>query len=159
MQGITPFLWFDDAAEEAAAFYASILPRSQVREVTRYPDGSGDQTGRAMVVEVELDGLRLAFLNGGPAHRLTEAFSLVVHPQDQAELDRVWDALLVGGGTPLQCGWLTDRFGVSWQLVPTVLTRLLADPDPGRAARVGTALLTMTKLDIAELEAAAGGER
>lgn len=159
MQGITPFLWFDDTAEEAADFYVSVLPRSEIREVTRYPEGSGDQAGHAMVVEVELDGLRLAFLNGGPAHQLTEAFSLVVHPEDQAELDRVWDALLLGGGTPLQCGWLTDRFGVSWQVVPTAVTRLLADPDPARAARVGTALLTMTKLDIAELEAAAEGDR
>jgi predicted 3-demethylubiquinone-9 3-methyltransferase (glyoxalase superfamily) len=147
---ITPFLWFDSEAEDAAKMYTSIFENSRITDTSR----AGD---RVMSVTFELSGQRLMALNGGPHYQLTPAFSLFVSVESQAELDRTWDALLAGGGKPTRCGWLVDRYGLSWQVIPTTLTKLMSDPDPGRAGRAVQAMMGMIKLDIAELERAAAG--
>jgi len=157
---ITPFLWFTREAEEAAAFYAAIFPNSRITDVARYEGEAasegGPQTGDVLTVAFELDGVPFVALNGGPAFRFTEAISFLVSCVDQAEVDHYWERLGEGGDpSAQQCGWLKDRFGVSWQVVPTRLAELMSDPDPARAARVTVALLAMKKLDIAELERAA----
>jgi predicted 3-demethylubiquinone-9 3-methyltransferase (glyoxalase superfamily) len=154
MQKIQPFLWFDNQAEDAANLYVSLFPNSKIGKVTRYGEGAPGPKGQAMTVEFELDGQPITALNGGPHFKLTEAFSFSVSCEDQAEVDRYWSALTEGGHES-QCGWLKDRFGLSWQIVPTALPRLLADPDPAKAQRVMAAMLKMVKLDIAALEAAA----
>ncbi|HET7765657.1 MAG TPA: VOC family protein [Burkholderiales bacterium] len=154
MQKITPFLWFDTQAEEAAKFYASIFPNSKILKTARYGDAGPGPKGSVMTVEFELDGQRMIALNGGPVFRFTEAISLVVDCKDQKEVDRYWNGLLQGGKES-QCGWLKDRYGLSWQIVPTVLARLLSDPDAKKAKRVMEAMLKMRKIDIAALEAAA----
>jgi predicted 3-demethylubiquinone-9 3-methyltransferase (glyoxalase superfamily) len=148
-QKITPCLWFDGKAEEAAAFYVSIFPDSAVTRVTPGPAGA------ALVVEFRLAGVRFLALNGGPQFTFNEAISLSVDCGTQEEIDDLWDRLSAGG-TPGQCGWLKDRYGVSWQVVPSVLSQLLCDP--ANAGRVMTALMGMTKLDISALRAAAGSE-
>jgi predicted 3-demethylubiquinone-9 3-methyltransferase (glyoxalase superfamily) len=148
-QKITPCLWFDGKAEEAAAFYASVFPDSAVTQVTPGP------TGAALVVEFRLAGVRFLALNGGPQFTFNEAISLSIDCGSQAEVDELWDKLSAGGSGG-QCGWLKDRYGVSWQVVPSVLPQLLADP--AKAGRVMTALMGMTKLDIRALQAAAGGK-
>ena len=156
---VRPHLWFDDQAEEAARFYVSVLPNSEVTTVVRAPANVPDvPEGQAFVVEAVLDGQQVTLMNGGPAFRLDEAFSFVVECQDQAEVDRYWDALTEGGGQPGPCGWLKDRFGVSWQIVPKRLIELLGDEDREKAQRVMAAMLQMGKIDIAELERAAAGE-
>jgi predicted 3-demethylubiquinone-9 3-methyltransferase (glyoxalase superfamily) len=155
MQKITPFLWFDTEAEEAAAFYTSLFEGSRVGAVSRYGEGSPGEPGRVMTVEFELAGQTYVALNGGPEFPFTEAVSLQVSCEDQAEVDRLWDALTEGGAES-QCGWLKDRYGLSWQIVPTRLHELLGDPDPGRSQRAMQAMLGMKKLDVAALEAAAG---
>lgn len=157
MQTISPFLWFDDDAEAAAQFYVSLFPGSSVLGVTRYPEGSGERAGQAMTVHLTLDGLELYALNGGPAFSFTEAVSLFVRADTQDEIDRLWTALTADGGEPSMCGWLKDRWGLSWQVVPSRLLELLADPDPARAARVTQAMLAMGKIELAALEAAALG--
>ncbi|HWS58621.1 MAG TPA: VOC family protein [Actinotalea sp.] len=157
MQSITPFLWFDDQAEEAAEFYVSLFPGSRIESVTRYPEGGPGPAGTAMSVSFVLDGLELQALNGGPAFSFTEAISLLVHAPTQDDVDRLWEGLLAGGGEPGQCGWLKDRYGLSWQVVPPALFELLGDPDPERAGRAMQAMLTMTKIDIAAMQAAAAG--
>jgi predicted 3-demethylubiquinone-9 3-methyltransferase (glyoxalase superfamily) len=144
---ITPCLWFDGQAEEAAAFYVSVFPDSRVLSLTPGPGG------KALVVEFQLAGLRYLGLNGGPHYKFNEAISLSIDCQSQAEVDELWEKLSAGG-SPGQCGWLKDRYGVSWQVVPAVLPKLLSDP--ATAGRVFPALMKMTKLDIAALEAAAG---
>ncbi|HKQ56694.1 MAG TPA: VOC family protein [Candidatus Eisenbacteria bacterium] len=154
MQKITPFLWFNDDAEEAAKFYVSIFPKSKILRTTRYGDAGPGPKGSVMTVEFELDGERFVALNGGPQFKFTEAISFIVHCKDQDELDEMWDKLLMGGGRPDKCGWLKDRFGLSWQVVPTVLPELLQDQDPVKSKRVMEAVLKMTKLDIEELEEA-----
>jgi predicted 3-demethylubiquinone-9 3-methyltransferase (glyoxalase superfamily) len=146
---ITPFLWFDNNLEEALAFYTSIFDDTKVVHVTR--DGG---SGPVRWASFELGGQRFMALNGGPFYHFTEAFSMFVSCETQAEVDRYWEALTADGGEPGQCGWLKDRFGLSWQVVPTALGELLGDPDPGRAGRVMLAMLGMTKLDIAGLRAA-----
>jgi predicted 3-demethylubiquinone-9 3-methyltransferase (glyoxalase superfamily) len=146
-QKITPCLWFDGKAEEAARFYVSVFPDSAVTKVTPGP------TGAALVVEFRLAGVRFLALNGGPQFTFNEAISLSVDCRSQAEVDELWDKLSAGGSGG-QCGWLKDRYGVSWQVVPAVLPQLLADP--ATAGRVMTALMGMTKLDVAALQAAAG---
>jgi predicted 3-demethylubiquinone-9 3-methyltransferase (glyoxalase superfamily) len=161
-QRITPFFWFDTQAEEAAGFYASIFPNSRVGRVTRYSAEaarvSGRPEGAAMTVEFDLDGQRFTALNGGPAFKFTEALSLVVHCATQAEVDHYWERLGAGGDpNARQCGWLKDRYGVSWQVVPDALAELLGDPDPDRARRATEAMLGMKKLDLAELRRAAAG--
>ena len=156
MTDITPWLWFDTQGEEAATFYASLFPDSRILDVTRYGSAGPGPEGAVMTVQFELGGRRYAALNGGPAHRLSEAFSLQVLCDDQGEVDRYWSALAEGGEEG-PCGWLKDRFGVSWQIVPRMLPELLGDPDPGRAQRAMQAMLGMRKLDVAALRAAADG--
>ncbi len=155
---VHPFLWFDDGAEEAAALYVSLIPGSRVVDTRTYPEGApGGMGGKVMSVSFELDGLPVEALNAGPQFRFTEAFSFYVSVTTQDEVDALWDGLLADGGEPSQCGWLKDRFGLSWQIVPTVLDELLQDPDPGRASRAMQAMLGMQKLDVAALRAAADG--
>ena len=157
MQTISPFLWFDDQAEEAAAHYVSIFPNSKILGVSRYGEGGPRPAGTAMSVAFELDGLQFQALNGGPQFRFTEAISFVVAAPTQPEIDDLWGKL-TSGGEPGQCGWLKDRYGLSWQIVPPILYELLADPDPVRSGRVMQAMLGMGKLDIAALRAARDGE-
>jgi predicted 3-demethylubiquinone-9 3-methyltransferase (glyoxalase superfamily) len=156
MQKIVPFLWFDRQAEEAMHFYTSIFPRSRAGKVTRYGDGGPFPKGTAMTVSFELEGQEFHALNGGPEHPFTPAISLLVSCETQAEVDQLW-AKLSDGGKPGPCGWLEDRYGVSWQIIPTALPRLLGDADPERAARAVQAMLGMQKIDIAALERAAAG--
>ena len=156
-QKITPFLWFNDDAEQAIEHYCSVFKSSKVLSTSRYGEGSPFPKGTLMSATFELEGLRLMALNGGPHYRFSEAISLFVECDNQAELDEIWGKLLQGGGTPTQCGWLKDRFGLSWQVIPAVLPKLLGDPDPARAGRAVQAMLSMVKLDIAALEKAAAG--
>lgn len=154
MQKITPFLWLNDQAEEAARFYVSLFAGSRIVSVTRKEAG---ETGKAFLVTFELEGRPYMALNGGPHFALNEAFSMHVECETQAEIDRLWDALLADGGAPSQCGWLRDRFGLTWQLVPRVLPELISQRDPARSQRVMAAMFEMVKLDIAALERAAAG--
>ena len=155
MLKITPFLWFDTEAEAAANFYVSLFPNSKITGLARYGPASPGEEGMVMTVSFELDGLPVTALNGGPMFKFTEAFSFSVTCEDQTEVDRLWAALTANGGEESQCGWLKDRFGLSWQIVPTALPRLLGDPDRGRAGRAMQAMLKMKKIVIADLEAAA----
>ena len=151
-----PCLWFDGAAEEAAAFYAALLPGSHVDKIWRSPaDTPSGPAGMVLVVDFTLAGQRFQGLNGGPTFTFSEAVSFVIECEDQAEVDRLWEALTADGGEPGPCGWLKDRFGLSWQIVPRRLNELLDDPDAERARRAMEAMLTMGKLDVAELERAA----
>ncbi|AKT51765.1 VOC family protein [Arsenicicoccus sp. oral taxon 190] len=155
MQSVTPVLWFDGNAVDAARLWTSVIPNSRILTDIPYPEG-GDKgdPGTVMVVDFELDGRRYAGLNGGPQFPFSECVSLQVTCDDQAEVDRIWAALLEGGGSESQCGWLKDRFGFSWQVVPKRLFELFGDPDPQVVARVNQ---RMVKLDVAALEAAASG--
>lgn len=154
MSKITPCLWFDGQAEEAANFYVSLIADSRIDKVVRapadYPDGSA---GSVLVVDFTLAGRPFAGLNGGPQFQFNEAVSFMIDCANQAEVDRLWDALC-DGGAPVQCGWLKDRYGVSWQIVPTVLKQMLADADREKARRAMQAMMQMVKLDIAELKKA-----
>jgi predicted 3-demethylubiquinone-9 3-methyltransferase (glyoxalase superfamily) len=160
LQRITPFLWFDSQAEEAANFYVSIFKNARIREASRYDEASskasGQHKGSVMTVAFELDGQEFIALNGGPMFKFTEAISFVVNCETQAEVDHYWDQL-TAGGQEVQCGWLKDRFGVSWQVVPTVLTELLQDKDPEKAKRVMAAMLQMKKLSLDGLKRAYEG--
>ncbi len=159
MQKITPFLWFDGQAEDAARFYVSLFPDSHLDGITRSPaDTPSGKAGTVLTVQFTLAGTRYVALNGGPQFPFTEAVSFQIACADQAEVDRLW-AALSDGGAESRCGWLKDRWGLSWQVVPTRLQELFADPDPGRARRATEAMLTMGKLDIAALERAADGRR
>ncbi len=151
-QKITPFLWFNDHAEEAANFYVSVFPNSKLTDVARMGEG-----GPALTVAFTLDGQDFVGLNGGPVHSFTEAVSFVIDCETQEEVDRYWKTLTADGGQPGDCGWLKDRFGLSWQVVPRRLPELLTDPDPARAQRAMQAMMQMHKIDIAALEAAANG--
>jgi predicted 3-demethylubiquinone-9 3-methyltransferase (glyoxalase superfamily) len=151
---ITPFLWFDNLAEEAAKFYTSIFGNSKIGKIVRKSAAAPGPTGEVFTVQFWLDGLEFTALNGGPHFTFNEAVSFVVHCETQQEVDYYWDALLAGG-TPSQCGWLKDRFGLSWQIVPTALLELIADPDPARAQRATAAMMKMVKLDIEALRKAA----
>jgi predicted 3-demethylubiquinone-9 3-methyltransferase (glyoxalase superfamily) len=153
IQKITPFLWFDHQAEEAASFYTSIFPNSKVVKLTRYGEAGPGPAGSAMTVEFQLQGQSFVALNGGPHFKFTEAISFVVNCQTQDEVDAYWEKLSADG-TPIECGWLKDKFGLSWQIVPTVLPQLLSDPDPEKSQRVMKAMLTMKKLDIRALKQA-----
>ena len=158
MPKITNCLWFDREAEAAAELYVSLFPNSRILSVGRYPEGlPGDRAGEVMIVEFELDGRAFSGLNGGPQFTFDEAVSFQIEVQDQAELDHYWDGLIAGGGSESQCGWLKDRFGVSWQVVPVQLVRIMSGPDKAAAGRMTGAMMQMTRLDIAELEAAAAG--
>jgi predicted 3-demethylubiquinone-9 3-methyltransferase (glyoxalase superfamily) len=151
-------LWYDDQAEEAAELYTRLLPDSHIDAVTRAPEGIPDiEPGSVFFLDLTLQGNRFIFLNGGPQFPFNEQVSLYVCLDTQEEVDRLWDALLENGGTPSQCGWLTDRFGLSWQVIPKRFEELMSDPDPALVGRVTKAMLQMQKLETSELEAAARG--
>jgi predicted 3-demethylubiquinone-9 3-methyltransferase (glyoxalase superfamily) len=154
MQKITPFLWYDTQAEEAAKFYCSIFQNSRILNTARYPEGTRAQAGSVMTVEFELEGQRFIALNGGPHFQFNESVSFSIECDTQSEVDRYWELLLSGGGQESQCGWLKDRYGLSWQVNPKALGRMLSDPDKEKAARVMQAMLKMRKIDTAELEKA-----
>ncbi len=151
MTTITPFLWFDDDAEAAVELYTSLFPESRIVDRQDGPDG------RFFTGTIELAGQRIMLLNAGPGHPHSDAFSLFVDCADQAEVDRYWDALVADGGQESRCGWLIDRFGVSWQIIPAALGRYLADPDREKSQRVLQAMLGMAKIDVSTLDAAARG--
>jgi len=153
MHEITPFLWFDNNAEEAVNFYVSVFPNSRIVNVARYGDAGPGPKGQVMTATFELTGRKFIALNGGPKYRFTEAISFVVNVETQAELDATWDQLLQGGQAS-RCGWLKDRFGLSWQVVPTMLGKLMTDKDPEKSQRVVQAMLQMVKLDIPTLQRA-----
>lgn len=157
MQRITPCLWFDGQAEEAMKFYTSIFKKSKVASVARYGEAGPGKKGTVMTATFEIEGQEFMALNGGPEFKFSPAISFVVHCKTQKKLDYYWDKLLEGGA-PQQCGWLTDKFGVSWQIVPTVLPELLQDNNAKKRERVMKALLQMVKLDIAALENASKGK-
>lgn len=158
MPSITPCLWFDRTALEAAEFYCSIFPNSRILEILRSPmDNPSQKAGEILTVEFELDGHRITGLNGGPDFAFSEAVSLQIDCSDQAEVDHYWDALTEGGEESV-CGWLKDRYGLSWQVVPRRLGELLAHPDADVARRAGEAMLEMRRLDVAAIERAAFGD-
>jgi predicted 3-demethylubiquinone-9 3-methyltransferase (glyoxalase superfamily) len=161
MQKIIPFLWFDHKAEEAVNFYTSIFKNSKIGKIARYDEAgekvAGRPAGSVMTVEFELEGQDFIALNGGPQFGFTEAISFVVNCETQAELDYYWEKL-TAGGQEVQCGWLKDKFGLSWQVVPTVLGELLSSKDAAESQRVMEAMLKMVKLDIKKLQAAAAGK-
>lgn len=154
MQKITPFLWFDHQAEEAMNFYTSIFKNSKVGGVTRYGGGSRGEEGRVMTASFELEGLQFTALNGGPEFKFTEAISFLVDCESQAEVDELW-AKLTEGGEESQCGWLKDKFGVSWQIVPRELYELINNPDPEKSRRATEAMLQMQKIDLQVIREAA----
>ena len=156
MPRIHPFLWFHDQALPAARFYVSVFPNSRILSDVPNAEAAPGPTGQVMVVDFEIDGQRVTALNGGPVYTLSPAFSFVIDCEDQAEVDYYWDKL-VDGGQPSRCGWLTDRFGLSWQIVPVQLVRLLGGPDPARAQRAFAAMMEMKRIDIAAIERAAAG--
>ncbi|WP_256104727.1 VOC family protein [Streptomyces sp. ODS05-4] len=154
MEKIRPCLWYDGDAEAAVAFYVSLFPDSEVQKVTRYPEGGPGEAGAVLTVDFVMAGREYTALNGGPEFRFTEAVSLSVDGDSQEEVDDLWDRFLADGGEESVCGWLKDRWGLSWQIVPRRLVELLDDPDPERVARVFQAMLKMRRLDVAALEAA-----
>jgi predicted 3-demethylubiquinone-9 3-methyltransferase (glyoxalase superfamily) len=156
MQTITPSLWFDNNAEEAMNFYVSLFPNSRILSASRYGDAGPGPKGTLMVGSFQLDGRNFMVINGGPAHKLTEAISLVVNCETQEEMDDLW-AKLSAGGEEGRCGWLKDRFGLSWQIVPSIAGELMQDTDPAKSQRVMKAILQMNKLDIGLLKQAYAG--
>jgi Uncharacterized protein conserved in bacteria len=156
VQKITPFLWFDDKAEEAVDFYTSVFKNSKTISISRYGDAGPGPKGSVMVAKFQIEGQEFMALNGGPTFTFSPAISFVVNCKTQDEIDELWDKLSEGGATS-QCGWLTDKFGLSWQIVPTVLGELMQDKDPVKTNRVMAALLQMTKLDIEGLRKAYEG--
>jgi len=157
MHKITPFLWFDSQAEEAVMFYTSIFKNSKIGSVSRYGDAGPGPKGSVMVMEFELEGHKFTALNGGPVYSFSPAISFFVNCDTQEEVDYLWEKLSQGGEVE-QCGWLKDKYGITWQIVPTILGQLMSDPDPEKAARVTQAMLKMIKLDIAELKRAYLGD-
>ena len=157
VQTISPFLWFDNQAEDAAKLYVSIFPNSRILGVSRYGEAGPGPKGTVMTVSFELDGQRFIALNGGPQFKFTEAISFSIECETQEEVDRYWSKLTAGGGEEGPCGWLKDRFGLSWQVNPRVLGELISDPDPKKAKRAMEAMLKMKKIDIAALKRAAEG--
>lgn len=154
MQKITPFLWFDHQAEEAARFYISVFKNSRILSTAYYGEGLPLPAGTVLTVDFELDGQEFTALNGGPEYQFTPAISLYVHCETQAEVDALWNKLTADGGQEGQCGWLTDKYGVSWQIVPEVLPQMLQDKDPQRVNRVLQAMLPMKKIEIEKLQQA-----
>ena len=162
MQKITPFLWFNDNAEEAVKFYKSIFKKSKIGNIARYDKAgekvAGRPAGSVMTVEFQIEGQEFIALNGGPRFKFTEAISFVVNCKTQKEVDYYWKKLTADGGKEVQCGWLQDKFGLSWQIVPTVLNELMSSKDAAKSQRVMEAMLKMVKLDIKKLKAAAKGK-
>jgi predicted 3-demethylubiquinone-9 3-methyltransferase (glyoxalase superfamily) len=159
MDKVTPCLWFDGNAEEAANFYVSLLPDSRIDNIMRSPaDNPSMKEGGVLMVDFTLAGRQYSGLNGGPQFKFTEAVSFVIHCEDQAEVDRLWDALTADGGQPVQCSWLKDKFGLSWQIVPQEMLDMLSSSDRDGARRAMEAMMTMVKLDLAELRRAFRGE-
>ncbi|HZK91286.1 MAG TPA: VOC family protein [Stellaceae bacterium] len=156
MQKITPFLWFDNQAEEAATFYVSVFSGSKILETRRYGSSGPGASGSVMTVSFEIEGQQFIALNGGPHFKFTEAISLFVRCQTQNEVDELWNKLC-DGGQPGPCAWLKDKYGVSWQIVPIALGEMLSDPDPAKSQRVMQAMMKMGKIDIAGLKAAYEG--
>jgi predicted 3-demethylubiquinone-9 3-methyltransferase (glyoxalase superfamily) len=154
-QRITPSLWFDLQAEEAAEYYCSVFPNSRILGVSHYTENSPRPAGTVLTVEFELNGLRFVAINGGPEFTFDEAVSFQIHCADQAEVDHYWDTFVADGGEESQCGWVKDKFGLSWQVVPDGMDALLTDPDPARAERAMGAMLGMRKIDIDAVRAAA----
>jgi predicted 3-demethylubiquinone-9 3-methyltransferase (glyoxalase superfamily) len=157
MQKITPFLWFDSEAEEAANYYCSIFPNARITGVSRYGDAGPGPKGSAMTVSFELEGMSFTALNGGPVFNFTEAVSFYVKCADQQEVDHYWDRLTADGGTESQCGWLKDKYGLSWQIVPDALFTCIGNPDPKKSAAALQARFKMRKIIVADLEAAVAG--
>jgi predicted 3-demethylubiquinone-9 3-methyltransferase (glyoxalase superfamily) len=153
MQKISPFLWFDGNAEEAANFYVSIFKNSKILNISRYGDSGPGPKGSVMVVKFQLNGQEFMALNGGPAFKFTEAISFLVNCETQEEVDELWEKL-TAGGKEIQCGWLKDKFGLAWQIVPTILGELMTEKDPKKAARVMQAMMQMIKIDINKLQQA-----
>jgi len=158
MQKITPFLWFDNQAEEAANFYVSIFKNSKILTVRRYGDSGPGPKGSVMTLTFQLEGQEFYALNGGPVFHFTEAISLFVNCETQQEVDELWNKFLANGGKESRCGWLKDKYGLSWQIIPTALGKMLGDPDPAKARRVMEAMLQMSKIDIAKLKQAYDGK-
>jgi predicted 3-demethylubiquinone-9 3-methyltransferase (glyoxalase superfamily) len=160
MPKISPFLWFDHQAEDAAKLYVSLFPNSKIHKIARYPgDGpEGVEEGKVMIVEFELDGQKVIAMNAGPTFKLDEAFSFVIDCDGQAEVDHYWNALTADGGQESQCGWLKDRFGLSWQVTPRQLIEATTSPDRAAAGRAFQAMMTMKKIDVAAIEKAFKGE-
>jgi predicted 3-demethylubiquinone-9 3-methyltransferase (glyoxalase superfamily) len=159
MTRITPCLWYDGNAEEAASLYASIFPDSSVDAVHRAPsDYPSGKTGDVLTVDFTVMGMKFMGLNGGPMFKFDEAVSFQIHTEDQAETDRYWDALLASGGKPSACGWINDRFGLSWQITPKQLTAMMTSPDKAASKRAMDAMMDMVKIDVATLERAFKGE-
>ena len=154
IQKITPYLWFNGNAEEAVEFYTSVFPDSRVTKVARWGDGGPGAQGTVMSIAFELASQQFFALNGGPQYAFTPAVSLFVSCESQAEVDELWEKLLAGGGKPTACGWLEDRYGLSWQVIPTALVGLMSDPDPKASGRVAQALMRMQKIDLAVLQQA-----
>jgi len=157
-QKITTYLWFDREAEEAANLYTSTFKNSKILNVARYGDAGPGPKGTAMTVNFQLDGQEFIALNGGPMYRFTEAISLLVDCETQEEVDRLWNKLTADGGEESMCGWLKDKFGLSWQIIPSALFRLMSDPDPEKSTRVMEAMLQMKKIDVPTLERAHAGK-
>jgi predicted 3-demethylubiquinone-9 3-methyltransferase (glyoxalase superfamily) len=158
VQKIVTNLWFDAQAEEAANFYCSLFPDSKVLNITRYGSAGPGPEGQVMVVDFQLAGQRFTGINGGPEFTFSEAISLLINCDSQEEVDRYWDALLADGGEPSQCGWLKDKYGLSWQVVPREMDEMIASTDAAAAQRTLAAMLKMVKLDLAELKRAYAGE-
>ena len=162
MQKITPFLWFNDDAEEAAKFYTSVFKNSKVGKILRYDEASAKAAGRpagsVLTVEFEIEGQKFTALNGGPQFKFNESVSFVVNCKTQEEVDYFWEKLTAGGGQESECGWLKDKFGLSWQITPTVLIDMLNDKDPKKAGQVMKAMMQMQKIEINKLKAAYAGK-
>src|SRR6185312_7829399 len=158
MQKISPFIWFDNNAEDAMNFYLSVFKDSKVIRVTRMPPGGPGPEGALLVASIQLEGQQIILMNGGPGHPLTDAISLTINCESQEEVDHYWDGLLAEGGKESACGWLRDRCGLYWQVTPVILPQLLSDPDKAKAGRVLQALMKMVRLDLGKLKAAADGK-
>lgn len=156
-KALTTCLWFDSNGEEAANFYTTVFKDSKIGRISRYPEGAPRPAGEVMTIEFELNGQKFVALNGGPEFKFTEAISFQIPCDTQEEVDYYWNKLTEGGGQESVCGWLKDKFGLSWQVVPTILTDLISDPDPVKAARTTEAMMAMAKLDIAALQKAYAG--
>lgn len=158
MQKITPFLWFDGKAEEAVNFYVSLFPNSKVVTISRYGNEVPAMKGKVLTAVFQIDGQEFMAIDGGPQFHFTEALSMLVHCEDQTEVDKLWNALTADGGAESQCGWLKDKYGLSWQIVPNALGEMMSAGDPVKGGRMMQALMKMKKLDIAELKKAYEGK-